>query len=269
MLKTHRIIAALLIAVVHVITATPSSADTIRQIIKNKTGKRANDLTINRAGGVDITDARIRRDDNNDGKLQDGETKEKVSSIENNGAVAKWITGDIKNVEDGDEVFVEVVGKGGAVRIGDGSEWTFNNQPIGNISKVGDPGRFAFNTSTHEGFATFFNPDPFAITYTNVAIYLDNDLANFASLDTVFTPTGHLVGGFPTFFTLDPGQSMAFALGAIDLSKYALSFADVAPARDLADLYSVASAAAVPEPSTVLLFGVGSVTLLSFRRRRR
>ncbi len=83
-------------------------AKLIRQKIRNDTGIIVNDLRIRSASPVQK--ARIRRDDDGDGRLEDGETIENASRLSAQGYGARWNTGDMGNVGIGDEVFIEIRG---------------------------------------------------------------------------------------------------------------------------------------------------------------
>ena len=92
------------------------------------------------------------RDDDGDGRLEDGETIENASQLSAPGYGARWNTGDMGNVGIGDEVFIEI--RGGNIQTT--SEWTIDNEPAGRIMKVGRSSDLSFNSSNSEVFVTFY-----------------------------------------------------------------------------------------------------------------
>jgi hypothetical protein len=130
----------------------------------------------------------------------------------------------------------------------------------------------------NNAFATFLDPENFGVTYSNIALYLNNNLANFGNVGLEFIPTGTFVTGLPTSIMLDPGQSLTLSYGQVNPSLgYELALANVAATNNPTNLFAVASAAIVPEPSSLVLVGTAAVILLGYwgagqvhlRRRRQ
>lgn len=239
-------------------------AKSIRQKIKNDMGKSVNDLRIRSKSS--IQEARIRRDDDGDGRLEDNETIENASVLNDKGYGAKWNTGDMGDVGIDDEVFIEI--EGGNIQ--STSEWTIDNKPVGRVTKVGKPSDISFNTSNSEVFVTFGNDDEFAIAYSNIQIVANNDIGNFDDFNRIFEPSGDQFFDVSYPVILEPGETFEFSLGAdfdslVDPSRYILTFADAAPLHNPQDLFSMATAQMVPipEPTALLLalLGLASVTV--------
>ena len=118
-------------------------------------------------------------------------------------------------------------------------------------------------------YAQFFNPEPFALVYTDVQLYTGNNLANFNTTLLVGFPTGQLVLGTPSTFTLFPGQFLNIPFGGVG-PGYQLAIANVASAAQLGDKYFMAAAAAVPESgSSISLLAIGIIACLGPWIRRR
>lgn len=147
------------------------------------------------------------------------------------------------------------------------SNWTFNGIDKGGISffyQVIDITIDQFGMAS----ATFTNLDTVALNYSNVALYKNNDVANL-NLDQFNTPTGVLLTGLPTSFSLLPNESLTLSFGQIDPSKYPLVLADFEASSDPGTVFQVASATIVPEPATLGLLCTGLLPIALRRRRRR
>lgn len=244
-------------------------AKSIRQKIKNNTGIVVNDLRIRSASS--IQKARIRRDDDGDGRLEDNETIENASQLSAPGYGARWNTGDMRNVGVGDEVFIEI--QGGNIQ--STSEWTIDNEPAGRVTKVGKSSDLSFNPSNSEVFVTFGNDDEFAVAYSNIQIVANNDIGNFDDLNRIFEPSGNQLFDVSYPVILEPGETFEFSLGSdldslVDPSRYILTFADAAPLYNPQDLFSMATAQMVPIPEpTALLLALLGLASVPLRMRHR
>ena len=144
--------------------------------------------------------------------------------------------------------------------------WTQNGvRLVDSLAMIGVPPVVGFDGLA--AFATFINPEAFSVIYSDIQMFRDNDLAKLDS--ALFdVPTGTLVTGVPTLITLLAGESLTLPFGAIDPSKYVLVLADAFAIASPDDRFAVASAAAVPEPSTLLLVGVSLAALHGIAWRR-
>ena len=152
------------------------------------------------------------------------------------------------------------------------SWWTSNDVKLDNsLARIGGTPAITFDATG--AVATFFNPEAFSVTYSNIQLFKDNNLANFNGGFAEFDmPTGTLVTGLPSSITLDPGQSRALAFGAIGAQGYELALANAAATSIPTDLYLVGTATILPEPSILTLAGTGALGVLGcwwWRRRRQ
>ncbi len=249
-------LASLLAVGIWVFTAGVSSADNFVQEVKNKSElTTANDLTLlflNAAPKkVMITDPM-------------GNNPRSPSTTD--GAKATWNVGALPaNVAPGESGKVTFSGAAGTKIDKKNSFWTENgNQIVESLASLGKPPDIIFDGGV---FARITNPEAFALVYSDIRLYRDNDLANF-NTSLFYTPTGQLVTGFPSEIFLGPGESVEFPFGSIKPKSYQLVLANVAAVTDPSDSYFVA-AAAVPEPGTFSLLGMGCITLLVAYWRRR
>jgi hypothetical protein len=138
---------------------------------------------------------------------------------------------------------------------------------VGSVGLLGAaPGLFNVNGAQ---FAQLTNPDSFELVYTNIALYVDNNLANLAT-NQFDTPTGQLVSGIPSSLILDPGQSVLLAFGPTSPIAYDLAVADAAAVSNPGDAYYAASAAeTTPEPSTLALASLGLLMMIASVARHR
>jgi len=141
---------------------------------------------------------------------------------------------------------------------------------VDSVASLGQPPALLFQGTT--AFVELTNPDPINIAYTNIQIFDGNALSQF-NVDQFFTPSGTLVTGLPSTLTLLPGESRTLGLGTFDSGAYQLALADVAAATAPEDRFRVGAAAAVPEPSALLLVGSGlagfALLLVRTQTRRR
>jgi hypothetical protein len=147
--------------------------------------------------------------------------------------------------------------------------WTLDGNPIKGAFKftvVGEPMEIAYNSNGHGATATLFDPESFSVVYSDIKPYKNNNLSNL-TIDSYLTPTGSLVGGLPSTITLNPGDSMTLSFGTVDPSTYQLALANVAAASEPSNLFSVASALSVPEPSTLVLLVIGTLGVIGCSRR--
>lgn len=238
--------------------ALPIVLESKKQEIKNKTGQAADDLSLRFSGEVKNVSV----------QPPSSSASVPASGVDANTNTAFWNKGTIKpNVPSGDQkatVFWE--GAAAGILVSEATFWTRSGNQIGAVTALGQPPQF----SSDLAFATFLNPHSFGIIYANVQLFKDNDRANFGT-DQVFSPTGTLVTSVPTAFTLSPGESIALSLGAVDVRKYQLALADASAVSTPTELFDVGAAGAVPEPTTLLLFGstAAGLGLARWRQRRR
>jgi hypothetical protein len=244
----------LLIACIWIFTSTVSFADNFVQEVKNTSSlTTANDLTLvfnNVPGSVMITDPQ-------------GNNPREPTTV--GGTTATW--SQLPAVGPGQSGRVTFNGpKGTSINKTD-SFWTVDGAKInGALASLGQPPNIDFVGAM--AFAELTNPQTFALTYSDIRLYIDNNLANF---DTILfiTPTGQLVSGLPTTITLDPGQTVELPFGSIFPDTYQLILANAAGASNPNDVYLVGTGAAVPEPSTFGLVGTACIALLAVARLRR
>lgn len=120
-------------------------------------------------------------------------------------------------------------------------------------------------------FVSLTNVENYNVVYTNLSLYKDNLISQF-QLGQFDTPTGTLVGGIPSTFTLDPGQTTTLAFGSVNPNGYEFFSAEVANASDPSNTFYIAGGATVAEPSSSILLGIGLVASAlgePFRRARR
>ncbi len=227
------------------------------QTIKNDTRRAANDLSLRFSGEV-----------KNVSVMPPGlNASIPASGVDATTNTAFWNSGTIKpEVPAGKTATIFWGGDAAGILVSEATFWTRNGEQIGGVTAFGQAPQF----SADLGFATFLNPHTFDIIYSNVRLFRDNDLANFGT-DKMFDPTGTLVTGVPSTFTLNPGETTTLFLGATSIDKYQLALASVAAASTPSDALDVGTAAAVPEPTTLILVGTAAVGLglARWRQRRR
>jgi hypothetical protein len=158
-------------------------------------------------------------------------------------------------------------------RISTSSSWTLNGMTTNNVTVEGNPIKVGFLNGpggTTDAYAQFTNPEPYSETYTGVALYVNNTNGNY-NLDNFTTPTGALVSGIPSTFELGAAgtstASMTFSFGSISTGGYELASGVVAPTSNLSDAFPEATAnAVVPEPASLVLFGVGMAMVAGYAR---
>lgn len=237
--------------------ALPIVLESKKQEIKNETGQAADDLSLRFSGEVKNVSV----------QPPSSSASVPASGVDANTNTAFWNKGTIKpNVPSGKTATVFWEGAAAGIFVSEATFWTRNGDPIGGVTALGQPPQFSADLA----FATFLNPHSFNIIYSNVQLFRDNNIANFGT-DQVFDPTGTLVTSVPTAFTLSPGESNTLSLGAVDVRKYQLALADAASASAPTDLFDVGTAGAVPEPTSLLLFGstAAGIGLARWRQRRR
>jgi hypothetical protein len=236
---------------------TISFDDNFVQEVKNTSAlTTANDLTLvfnNPPGNVMITDPQ-----GNNPTAPGG----------SGGTTVTWGSGQLpSNVGPGQSGRVTFNGPRGTNIDKTKSFWTVDGAQInGALASLGQPPNITFVGGG--AFADLTNPETFALTYSNIRLYVDNDLANF-NTPLFITPTGQLVTGLPSIITLDPGQSAELSFGPIAPDTYQLILADAAFVSNPNDVYSVGTGAAVPEASTFNLLGIGCTALLAIALLRR
>jgi hypothetical protein len=154
-----------------------------------------------------------------------------------------------------------------------GGNWTQNGVAVRAISQangniMGRPAEITYNQ--FQGLVSFLNDQSFPMTYTNVSAYVDNDPSNFNIDNFDTTPTGQLVSGIPSSFTLapsgSPGDSVSYSLGTVIPGDYDVVFATAAPSSNPSDALPNAVATMVPEP-TMGFLALGGVCMLLRRRK--
>jgi len=123
---------------------------------------------------------------------------------------------------------------------------------------------------------TFFNDQPFSLTYQNIQVFEGNNIVNF-NLNDYANPTGSLVSGIPSSITLNANESYTFTINNIveDLSTYVLATATFFPNNDPTDIGQVATATdftpsvCVPEPTlTLSIFALATLGAASTFKRK-
>jgi len=251
----HAFILAGLFTIFSTVTISPSFAATARftQEIKNTTASiTANDLTLvftHEPGSVFIGGG--------------------PSPTSRNHETVSWGPGDLdRPYGPNASAQIDFEGPDGTRIDKSQSFWTENRrQIIDGLASLGQPPSIMFDPGGTQATATFINPESFALVYSNVSLFRNNDLENFATA-AFTTPSGQIVAGIVTSFVLNAEQSMAFPFGAIAPGTYQLASANVAPLSNPADTFFLASAAAIPEPQSCAMLLAGMALLLFVTRRR-
>ena len=136
---------------------------------------------------------------------------------------------------------------------------------VDSVASLGQPPAWHFQGAT--ALVELTNPDAVNIAYSNIQVFDGNALSRL-NVDQFFTPSGTLVPGLPTTVTLLPGESRTLSVGAFDPGTYQLALADVAAIAAPEDRFRVGAAAAIPEPSALLLVGSGLGFFALARTRR-
>jgi hypothetical protein len=133
------------------------------------------------------------------------------------------------NVAPGSGLKLSFTGGKGAQVNTEKSYWTEDGKQIlGALASLGQPADIFFAGGS--AFAELSNPGPFALLYTDIHLYRDNDLANYGTPRSAYDITGTAVGGLPSMLTLAPGASTRLDFGAFDVHGYELI---VRPGRPL------------------------------------
>jgi hypothetical protein len=84
------------------------------------------------------------------------------------------------------------------------SEWTEDGEIVSNgqTTIIGKPMRIKPDPPGDPGTVEFFSDDNLQIMYSNIQVYVNNNLANF-NIDNFLTPTGSLVTGVPISTPID------------------------------------------------------------------
>ncbi len=240
-----------------------------RQTIKNDTNGDVNDLRLDfvpQTVKAKLWHTGSSVDTNNN---DINEANERIESSDISLGNPSWAQNTFGTVSNGGFVDIDYEtrsGRSGKLRPAT-SQWTLNGEDKGMVTVVGEPMRIALNSTSGEAFAVFINPEQFAITYSDIQLFANNDLANL-TLDDFISPTGPLVTGLPSSIDLLPGESAALSFGIVDPISYQLARA-FASETGTTEFFSVASAAiAVPEPSTMALLGFGLAAFFCVRKAR-
>ncbi len=178
-------------------------------------------------------------------------------SVVANSATSYTVTG--LSISDSTEVNVRWKSSGTPNATISGGTWTVAGLPAMTISQsnmnlMGRPAQITYGQ--YRASATFTNDQDFAVTYTNVAGYIDNNVSNY-NIDNFDTPTGTQVLSLASSFVLapagDPGDSITYDLGTVNPNDYELVLATAAASSNPANSFPDASAAMVPEPGSGLL----------------
>jgi hypothetical protein len=248
---------AVIVASVVLISFSESAfAVPIKQGIKNKFSEEADDLQLTFTGAV--SEPKYTRPNGT-----------QVSPDTVNATSAKWSTGNLVDTVAGSstaERFITFDGASGTRIDPAKSVWTKGGTELANsFAALGQAPFLGFDATG--AFARFINPEPVEVIYSNIRLFKDNDIARF-NLSQFDIPTGVLVSGLPDAVSLLPGESLSLSFGQFDPTKYELALANVATAMVPADEFGVGSGAAVPEPTTLLLWGT-SMTVLGLARWRQ
>lgn len=226
------------------------------QEVKNKSATTANDLTVTFSGA--LTGGPI--------IVGGGQTFSPTPS----GDTYTWATGNLPEFNSGEVAAVRFETNTGArIEIDDAkSFWTQDGAHIINsLGSIAQAGSFSFD-GLGGGLVTLTNFSGFAIDYTNVQLFSDNGLGSL-TLAGFDTPTGALVGGFPTSFSLAAGETLTFAFSGVSSGSYELFLADVAAASAPGETFRIGFADAIPEPGAWALMLIGFGLAGAVLRRRR
>jgi hypothetical protein len=246
------------------------SAELVRQTIANNTGQDANDLHLIFAQstfpGANALVA------GSSVKITPQVNPMKAATVKANADKGAWYTADFPQnsfgtIESGntanEKATIDYQRPGDRnTRIGRGSYWTLDGNETNKVTVVGNPIKVAFLHGPGgiiDAVAQFTNPESFSVTYTGVVLFANNNQGNY-NLDSFTTPTGTLVSGIPDTFQLgaagSPTDSRSFSFGIVNTSGYELALGVVAPTDNLSNTFQEATANAVPEPSTLVVFGL-------------
>jgi hypothetical protein len=242
--------------------ASAETADAAKYIqeVKNKSATTANDLTVTFTGALTGGPTIV----------AGGQTFNPTP----NGNTYTWAAGNLPTVGSGEVAAVRFETNTGARIDPDDAKSFFTEDGahiLNSLGTVAQAGSFSFD-GLGGGLVTLTNFSAFAIDYTNVQLFSDNVLGSF-TLAGFDAPTGVLVGGFPTSFSLAAGQSLSFAFSGVSAGTYELFLADVAAASAPGETFRIGFGDAIPEPGTWALmligFGLAGAALRRGRGVRR
>ncbi len=218
------------------------------QSIKNTTGIRVNDLHLEWDGAA--SEIRYRRTDVNEkGETVEVDVEPDSTAHAEGITQADWSTEQLgDNVPAGESRTIRwrSTGNDAGGRINkDASYWTLDGKQVVAEAQlsVGQPPNILHDGATVT--VELVNPEPFPITYTDIAIYSGNAIDLFEG-DAFLTPTGEPVAA-PPGIDLAPGEILSISFEA-EPGTYQLAFATAVHPGDPALVFPHATAATVDEP---------------------